>query len=113
MVHATRHRAQRFTAQAVVLQARLPRVRHALHDGFYALGLSRVVVAVGDVHARSGVPSRRNRARQTPRCWVHKNVWRCVIRCTCKYNLLTNAVLFAKMSGTPYIQFLLTSNDPI
>ena len=46
------NRAQRLAAQAVVLQARLPRVRHALHDGFHALGKSRVVVAVGDVRAQ-------------------------------------------------------------
>ena len=39
---------------------RLPRVRHALYDGFYALGKPRVVVAMGDVHAqvaqRAGQP---------------------------------------------------------
>ena len=43
-----------------MLQARLPRVRHALHDGFYALGKPRVVVAMGDVRAqiaqRAGQP---------------------------------------------------------
>ena len=36
-----------------MLQARLPRVRHTLHDGFYALGKPRVVVAMGDVRAQS------------------------------------------------------------
>ena len=51
-VHAARHRAQRLTAQPVALQPRLPRVRHALHDGTYALGQPRVAVAVGDVHAQ-------------------------------------------------------------
>ena len=50
--HAARHRAQRLAAQAVVLHARLPRVRHALHDGFYALGKPRSVVAVGHVRAQ-------------------------------------------------------------
>ena len=51
-VHAARHRAQRLTAQPVALQPRLPRVRHALHDGTYALGQPRVAVAVGDVRAQ-------------------------------------------------------------
>ena len=49
--NAARHRAQRLTAQPVMLQPRLPRALHALHDGPHAIGQPRVAVVVGDVRA--------------------------------------------------------------